>query len=215
MNDDKLKRTLKICLIIYYIVLAVSMIYNFMVGDMEMFYNGFIAMAVPWIAPAVFKLFKLKDVYEVYIIADVFCFIAVVIGMTMHGYNIPLFDKFLHFNSGLMFTTVALALYYFLNETTSAKSAKQLTLLLVFINAVNIAIGELWEFFEFACLVFLNNDAINNATTGCYDTITDVMCATVAGLILTYTIYQYYKKDTKPNFFISLAQKFYNYNMTK
>ncbi len=36
-------------------------------------------------------------------------------------------------------------------------------------------IAFLWECFEFACLIFLNIDAINHYTQGVYDTMTDMI----------------------------------------
>ena len=51
-----------------------------------------------------------------------------------------------------------------------------------------MAIALCWEFFEYAMLIFFNNDAINHYTQGVHDSMTDMLCATIAGLLLTIWI---------------------------
>ena len=107
-----------------------------------------------------------------------------------------------------MFTTVAVILFFFIRKSNTFPEKKDFTLFLVFINAVNIAIGEIWEFYEYAMLIFFDNDCINHYTQGVHDTITDVMCATVGGILLTLLIVRYYKSG-KSNFFTNVYEKFY------
>ena len=85
---------------------------------------------------------------------------------------------------------------------------------LVFINAVNIAVGEIWEFYEYGMLIFFNNDCINHYTQGVHDSMTDMLCAACAGIILTLLIVRYYKTG-KGNFFISVYEKFYQRNIVE
>ena len=80
----------------------------------------------------------------------------------------------------------------------------------MFINAVNMAIAVCWEFFEYAMLIFFNNDAINHYTQGVHDSMTDMLCATIAGLLLTIWIMKNHS-----NFFMNTAQKFYELNIKK
>ena len=61
-------------------------------------------------------------------------------------------------------------------------------------------------------LVFFNNDCINHYSQGVHDTITDVMCATLAGILLTLLIIRYHKTG-KGNFFTNVYEKFYERNI--
>ena len=60
-------------------------------------------------------------------------------------------------------------------------------------------------------LILFNNDCINHYTTGVHDSLSDMMCAFVAGIIILVMIYRYYKKG-KTNFFLRLCENFYNKN---
>ena len=75
-----------------------------------------------------------------------------------------------------------------------------------------MAIALLWEFYEYSMLIFFNNDCINHYTTGVHDSITDMLCAFTAGLIITTLVVRYYKTGKK-DFFISLYEKFYDMNI--
>ena len=97
-------------------------------------------------------------------------------------------------------------------EISLGQDKKDYHVFLVFINAVNIAVGEIWEFYEYAMLIFFNNDCINHYSQGVHDTITDVLCATVAGILLTLLIMRYHKTG-KGNFFTNVYEKFYERNI--
>ena len=68
--------------------------------------------------------------------------------------------------------TVAVMLYYLLSSNNEIKTKQEKRVFYVFINAVNMAIALCWEFFEYAMLIFFNNDAINHYTQGVHDSMT-------------------------------------------
>ena len=207
-----LKRLLYGCAAVYIITLFLALYHNFMVKDYNALGMGFVAMLTPLIVPVLFKVLHFQPVYEIYIITTEFTYFASLIGSSLHRYSLTGFDKVLHFSSGWMFTTVAVILFFFIRKSNTFPEKKDFTLFLVFINAVNIAIGEIWEFYEYAMLIFFDNDCINHYTQGVHDTITDVMCATVGGILLTLLIVRYYKSG-KSNFFTNVYEKFYERNI--
>ena len=207
-----LKRLLYGCAAVYIITLFLALYHNFLVKDYNALGMGFVAMLTPLIVPVLFKVLHFQPVYEIYIISTVFTYFASLIGSSFHWYSLTGFDKVLHFSSGWMFTTVAVILFFFIRKSNTFPEKKDFTLFLVFINAVNIAIGEIWEFYEYAMLIFFDNDCINHYTQGVHDTITDVMCATVGGILLTLLIVRYYKSG-KSNFFTNVYEKFYERNI--
>ena len=97
-------------------------------------------------------------------------------------------------------------------HSNQVRTKEDKTLFLIFINAVNMGIALIWEFYEYILLVFFNNDAINHYTQGVHDSITDMLCATVAGLLLTVLIVRYLRNG-KANFFINVYEKFYTRNI--
>lgn len=213
-KETFLKNILRICVVIYVITLAYALYHNYSIQDWEAVGMGFVAMITPLIVPAAFKIFHLKPVYEIYIVSTVFTYFASLLGSSFHWYSYFGFDKVLHFSSGWFVTTLAVILYFFIKKSNTFKDKKDYTIFLIFINAVNLAVAELWEFYEYAMLIFFNNDCINHYTQGVHDSMTDMLCATCAGIILTFLIIRYYKTG-KGNFFISVYEKFYQRNIAE
>lgn len=209
-NDNILKRIWYVFNGIYVVTLVYSVFVNYTQGDMNGVFMCAVAVLTLVMVPLIFKIFHFKPIYEIYLIATVFAYIASVWGSTLGGYGLPGFDKFLHFLSGFLMLTVAIMLYYLLSSNNEIKTKQEKRVFYVFINAVNMAIAVCWEFFEYAMLIFFNNDAINHYTQGVHDSMTDMLCATIAGLLLTIWIMK-----SRSNFFMNTAQKFYELNVKK
>ena len=205
-NEKKLKKIWWFLNGIYTVTLVYSMYHNLSIGNINGFNMCFVAILSVCAVPILFKVFHFKPVYEVFILSTVFAYIASLCGSTLGGYGIPFFDKFLHFSSGILMLCVSIMLYQLLLGRKVLKEEKQV--FWVSVNAMNIAIALCWEFFEYSMLVFFNNDCINHYTTGVHDTITDMLCATVAGILLT--IYMILHKE---NFFQRTIDKFYDRNI--
>ncbi|MEG0314332.1 MAG: hypothetical protein RR646_03610 [Erysipelotrichaceae bacterium] len=201
-----------------YIVYAITLIYayyeNFITNDMNGVGMCLVSTLLPLLVPVAFKLFKWKHVDEIDTIAIIFIYFASLIGSCLGGYSITGFDKVLHFSSGLFATLIAIILYIFIKKETRIEDKQERTIFYIFINAVNLSIAIFWEFYEFAMLVFFNNDCINHYSTGVYDSITDILCAFIGGLIVFFIVYKYYKTNKK-TFFINLYEKFYLTNIKK
>lgn len=211
-KEQLLRRILILCTLIYGVTLIIAYVHTIRIKDYGTLGMTFVATLTPLIVPVCFRLLKLKPVYEIYIIAIVFIYFASLIGSSYHWYSYTGFDKVLHFSSGWFVTTLAVILFFAIRKSNRFAEKKDFTIFLLFINAVNMAVGELWEFYEYAMLIFFNNDCINHYTQGVHDTITDVMCATVGGFLLTLLIIRY-DKTGKSNFFTNVYEKFYKRNI--
>ena len=55
----------------------------------------------------------------------------------------------------------------------------------------NASVALLWEFYEYALLVFFQYDAIKHFSTGAHDTITDMLVAVIGGIILSLYLIHY------------------------
>lgn len=213
-KEKQLKTAFYVCVAIYVITLMISFYHNFTTKDMEALGMTFVAMLTPLIVPVIFKLFHFKPVYEIYIVSTVFTYFASLLGSGFHWYSYTGFDKVLHFSSGWFLTTVAVILYYFVKKTNKFADKTDYHIFLIFINAVNLSAAALWEFYEYGMLIFFNNDCINHYTQGVHDSMTDMLCAFVAGIMLTLLIVHYHKTG-KGNFFIHVYEKFYDRNIAQ
>lgn len=209
--SKKEKRIVAGLIIIYCLTLAYSFLINYEKRMISPRFNmTFVAIICPLILPLLFKILKWKPVFEIEVVNLVFCYFASLIGSCLGGYSTAYFDKIMHFGSGFIGIEIAMLLYCYLNKNVELKRS-ELGLFVVFINAVNLSIAALWEFYEYAILVFFNNDAINHYTSGVHDSMGDMIVCLLGGMIVTGILYHSYTKH-QTNFFVDLIKKFYRIN---
>lgn len=214
MQEKTLKKVWYGSIILYIGTLAFAFGYKLYTKDYHSVGMAFVAMLTPCIVPLIFKLCHWNVVYEIYILSNVFTYFASVWGGALNAYRLYGFDKALHFSSGWLITTAAVILYFTIKGDRKFQSKREFTIFLIFINAVNMAVAQLWEFYEYAMLIFFKNDCINHYTQGVHDSITDMLCAAVAGIGLTVFLVLYYKNGRR-NFFVNIYEKFYDRNVGK
>ena len=143
-------------------------------------YGGFLAgLVLPFLPEVVEKIFKCKFTFRISLIYYAFLFIALDMGICMDLYKTwPFFDKAVHFCSGVFSALVGhYALVYF-KVNKSPKLFKAM-----FIMFFSMAIGVIWEFFEFGCDKFLGQSMQQLISVGVDDTMFDLIAATLgAGL---------------------------------
>lgn len=198
----------------YYLVLIYAFYRNAKMNDMTAFMLGFVAMLTPWIVPVVFRLFKLKRIAEIDILNIIFVFFASIVGSCLSGYAMPYFDKVVHFASGLLLCQVSYMLYSLITKRREPVSLEERRLVLCFSFVCNGFIALLWEFYEYAMLVFFNYDCIKHFSTGVHDSLTDMLAGTLGGLVMCFFFYQSFRKN-KENFFTRLHNHFYDANVKK
>lgn len=199
--------------IFYYIFLIGATLYC-AIHQMEGLKMAWVAAFTCFLVPLALKIVKLKPTFEIYLINVVFAFVASICGSMLGAYSLFMFDKVLHFSSGLFLTTLSFMIFSFLKKTTCVKEKNERILSIIFVNACNMMMAVFWEFFEYGCLIFLNNDAINHYTSGVHDTMTDMLVACLGGLIVSGYIISYYRTQKK-NFWIRVNENFYQENFKK
>ncbi|MEE0778594.1 MAG: DUF2238 domain-containing protein [Massilimicrobiota sp.] len=199
----KLKGTWITCVIIY----IMTLIYAFYVNWQGKYFGmTFVACVTPFIVPVFMKLIKVRVPLEFHIVNIIFVYFASLWGSCLGGYQLPYYDKFTHFASGVVICEMIFLLHKHYLRHDHRKS-----LMFIFLNAVNASVALLWEFYEYALLVFFQYDAIKHFSTGVHDTITDMLVAVIGGLILSiYLIH--YDQSEKNHFFVSLERKIHKMN---
>ncbi|MGN1342984.1 MAG: hypothetical protein ACI4U3_00275 [Traorella sp.] len=210
--NHKQQKIIKISYIIYYLILFVAIFYC-LKHQMDSVKMGFVASFTCFLVPLVLKILKMKPIFEIYLINIIFALIASIFGSMLNAYSIPFFDKILHFSSGLFITELCYMLFCYLKKDPYIQTKNERILAVLFVNAANMMVAVYWEFFEYACLIFLHNDAINHYTSGVHDSMTDMLVACLGGFFVTYHIIRYFKTDKK-NFWVHLNTKFYKLNFS-
>jgi hypothetical protein len=133
-------------------------------------YGGFLAgLVLPFLPEIVGKIFKCKFSFGLELLYYAFVFVALDMGICMDLYKTwPFFDKAVHFCSGVFSALVGhYALVYF-KVNKSPKLFKAM-----FIMLFSMAIGVIWEFFEFGCDKFLGQSMQQLISVGVDDTMFD------------------------------------------
>ena len=108
---------------------------------------GFVALITPLLLPFIFYLFKLKATKAIYIINIIFMYFASLIGSCFNGYNLPFFDKILHFSSGIFASLLAVILFYVIKKEKKIIDHQEYKIFILFVFNTNLAIAMLWELF--------------------------------------------------------------------
>lgn len=121
-----------------------------------------------------------------------FLLLALVMGSILKFYyKIWWFDLFTHFISGLMTGIIA----FILLQKNKLVNKKYKWFGFLFILVFTMSIACSWEYFEFITDKLFQSDAQWVAKTGVDDTMTDMLIATLAGLLSSiYYLYYLHKK---------------------
>ena len=200
-------KNLKILWIFCIVIYIATLIYAFYVNWQGKYFGmTFVACLTPWIIPVFMMGIHVKVPLEFHIVNIVFVYFASLWGSCLGGYQLPYYDKFVHCASGVVICEMIYLLYkhYFRNN-------RQPFLMFLFLNAVNASVALLWEFYEYALLVFFQYDAIKHYSTGVHDSITDMLVAVIGGIVLSLYLIQFDQSE-KGHFFVSLERKVYLMN---
>ena len=148
--------------------------YDRLIGDLSILLVFFI----PRIITKIFGL-KFTDLMEfVYII---FIILAQFIGCVVNIFNIVWwYDLFTHFISGVLTGILALVILNWFKMYNVKNKAFNFLFLMFF----SITVAALWEYCEFGAFVFIKLDVQHTLTTGVFDTMEDMLIATVGSLIV-------------------------------
>ena len=195
-----------VCIIIYVVTLMYAVIKG---SRLQM---CIIASILPFLLTVLKYKFHCKITYEIKIIYLVFIYFSSLIGSCLEGYELAYYDKIVHFFSGIIITMLGYLIYSFIKKDIIIQQSSDQKICYIFIMTFNISIALLWEFYEYAMLIFFQNDCIHHYTTGIHDSMTDMICACLGGLIILYQVVQYYQKNKK-YYLIKVMHQFYNQNI--
>ncbi|MGC9602484.1 MAG: hypothetical protein ABSE76_01965 [Minisyncoccia bacterium] len=162
----------------------------------------FLLMFVPSILKERYRLY-LPFTLDLGIV--IFIFSTLFLGEVGRFYDrIPLWDKFLHFQSGLLLGATGYVLLYILNEHKHLKLNLSPLFVSIFAVAFSLAIGAVWEMFEFAGDAYFSAHLVNyspwqasNADT-MWDLIADGGGALIVSMVGYFWMHQYKRLPFTP-----------------
>lgn len=142
-----------------------------------------VSAILPFLVPLLFKIFKINMLKEIQIINIIFIYFASLIGSSLGGYNLPVYDKIIHFISGIIVACIGYIVYKYYNKEENV-------LMIIFINAFNMLVAFLWEVYEYI-LLFFGYDAIRHYSSGVHDMIGDMIVCFIGGVLISLYIIKF------------------------
>lgn len=193
MKEKRSNRELMVA-IIFTVILIVTAIYDFLARDGEkLFRIGLTFITVVLVYLSFIKTF-LKGATTIYYINMFFVFLSMYLASVWNFYSITNYDKFLHLLSGAIIAIIGYILFIYLTNYVSRKEMNPLTPAIFVILFATAAAG-VWEIWEFTTDSLFGLSAQNNSLN---DTMWDIICGTVVGIITAIPIYIHSKgRDIK------------------
>ena len=183
--------------VISMIILIVTAVYDFIFRDGEkLFRIGLMAVTL-WIMYFIYKkTFLRKSRLSFYLIYS-FIFGAMYLGNVYDFYLIiPMYDKMLHLLSGLIIGIIGYMLFMHVsNGIVDGPFKRYMPILFSIIFA--IAGAAVWEIWEFSTDQLFGFTSQNNSL---HDTMWDIICGTIMGVVANIPIYLYYIKGKNIKF---------------
>lgn len=134
------------------------------------------------------KFTFLKRSKIIYTAIVIFIFFSMYLANVLNFYSIANYDKMLHLSSGLLIGIIGFAVYVYLFNPNKNKDIKKFAMVL-FTTMFSVACAGIWEIWEFTTDNLFNLTAQN----GLNDTMFDIICGTIGGIVITIPIYLYSK----------------------
>lgn len=183
--------------IITMVILIITAVCNFIFYDgSKLFRIGLMAVAL-WLMYFVYKkTFLRKSRISFYLI---FSFIvgSMYLGNVFNFYEIiPMYDKILHLLSGIIVGMIGFILFLHITDGKGMSTCKRYAPVL-FSIIFSIAGAAVWEIWEFSTDQLFGFASQNNSLN---DTMWDIICGTLMGIVANIPIYLYHIKSKKIKF---------------
>lgn len=190
-----MKKLLKVVNKLFFVVFIVCVIFTLINSyNSKNLLNMATALCILPLIMVPFLLDKIK-VYHMDEFLVFFYYLLIFLSLVMGGihkfyYRIGWFDLFVHFISGF-FTSIVAFILLEKNKLIN-KKYKWFGFLFIILFSVNIAV--LWEYIEFFCDKLFNCDTQWVFESGVNDTMTDMLIATLSGILSSFYYLYYLKK---------------------
>lgn len=170
---------------IFTVILIITGIYDYFARDGEKLFRIGLTFVTIILVYLLFIKGFLKGARIIYYINMTFVFLSMYLASVWNFYSITNYDKFLHLLSGAIIAIIGYILFIYLTNDISREEMNPLTSAIFVILFATAAAG-VWEIWEFTTDSLFGLTAQNNSLN---DTMWDIICGTVVGLITAIPIY--------------------------
>lgn len=203
----------KALIILLKLSLLVGVVLSFVQGRLE---AGAVTLAIFLITflPVILgNRFQVRIPSEFELLSVVLIYASLFLG-EVHGYYVKFWwwDLVLHTSSGFLLGILGFLLVYVLNEKEEINLDLNPGFVAFFAFVFALALGTLWELFEFGMDQFLGMDMQRSKNTGVVDTMWDMIVNCVGALTISIMGYNYLKTEGINSFLEKWIHKFIERN---
>ena len=169
----------------FMILLALTVVYDFLVKDGQKFPRINLIVVTVWAMYFIWKKSFLKKSKIMYYCTLGFIFLSMYLASVWNFYGIPHYDKYLHLGSGILIALIGYVLFLHLCGGREQPEVSPLAPV-IFSIIFSIAAAGVWEIWEFTTDSLFGLNAQNGSL---FDTMTDIICGTIMGIITNIPIY--------------------------
>ncbi|PIZ51940.1 hypothetical protein COY27_01905 [Candidatus Woesearchaeota archaeon CG_4_10_14_0_2_um_filter_33_13] len=211
MSHKKLDRADKVQLVVSYTLQIIILITSIIALLQKQWQTGFFALSILLLTalPGLIRRnYKIYMPVEIDLIVILFVFFAIFLGEIHSYYTIFWWwDIMLHISSGFLLGIAGFFLVHILNE--ERKLSIQPKLVVLFAFAFAVALGAIWEIFEFSIDQILGLTMQNSSLV---DTMWDLIVDTLGAVVISFLGYFYLNRKTKSLLFERLLKRFLSRN---
>jgi len=211
ISHKKLDRADKVQLVVSYTLQIIILITSIIALLQKQWQTGFFALSILLLTalPGLIRRnYKIYMPVEIDLIVILFVFFAIFLGEIHSYYTIFWWwDIMLHISSGFLLGIAGFFLVHILNE--ERKLSIQPKLVVLFAFAFAVALGAIWEIFEFSIDQILGLTMQNSSLV---DTMWDLIVDTLGAVVISFLGYFYLNRKTKSLLFERLLKRFLSRN---
>jgi len=179
LREDRYHKLYRSCTLIYQFICIAMIVFYAVRRDV---YHLSISIATPLVPLGIhlfYRLFRLRPVRQIDLMALGFIFLAWPLGSCIDLYRtLPGFDKITHCLSGVFVSVLCIILFYFCKPGRRI-GAEDRALLLMFVFFGSMAVAGLWEVGEYFVHLLTGIDVQRVASTGVADSMQDILVCLV------------------------------------
>ena len=177
------------------VVLIITFVYKYAIKDYDELFRIGLSAVTAWMVYFVCKITFLKKSEISFYVILFFTICAIYLGNVWDLYRIvPIYDKLLHLLSGIIIAIIGFILFLHLNNG-KIKGDFNTYFAVIFSILFSIAAAGVWEIWEFSTDMLFGFHSQNNSLI---DTMMDIICGSIMGIITNIPIYLYIKGKNIP-----------------
>lgn len=185
-----------------------GIIWMLVIGNWEAFFINILALALTFVPHFVTKRYGIKLPLDFVLVIVIFIYLSMFLGSAFDAYDkFFWWDAVLHMASGVVLSFVAFLVLFTMDRDNRLKTTP--FTIAVFTFSFGLALGGVWEIFEFAMDSLFGTNMQRN---GLSDTMWDLIVDAIGSLAVSWIAYDIIKNNRKNGIMLDAIERYLNQN---